>query len=54
MTDLNSVHADTSWGIWLVNSTTPSDTFSLQMKDDGLDADYGLYASNRLADAPSA
>jgi Bacterial Ig-like domain (group 3) len=54
VTDLNSVHADTSWGIWLVNSTTPSDTFSLQMKDDGLDADYGLYASNRLADAPSA
>ncbi len=52
--DINSVHADTSWGIWLVNAANPSDTFSLQMNDDGLDADYGLYASNQLADAPSS
>ena len=51
--DINSVHADTSWGIWLVNSANPTDTFSLQMNDDGLDADFGLYASDRLADAPS-
>ena len=38
VTDLNSVHADTSWGIWLVNSADPTDTFSLQMNDDSLDA----------------
>ena len=51
--DINSVHADTSWGVWLVNSAYPTHTFSLQMNDDGLDADFGLYAGNRLADAPS-
>ncbi len=55
VTDLNSVHADTSWGIWLVNSADPKDTFSVQMNDDSLDpTDFGLYASNRLADAPSS
>ena len=52
--DVNSVHADTSWGIWLVNSANPTDTFALQMNDDSLDTDFGLYASNQLADAPSS
>ena len=37
----------------LSTAPNPKDTFSLQMNDDGLDADFGLYASYQLGDAPS-